>query len=150
MPPEPTIPKPPAVRPTIPAPWVMTPLFGAPATDRGASPAQVTGHRAAPSPRRASRRANSRPPAGPENRRRVTVKTGPRKDTADLLAVTPERVRRALARSFLRYGVTGDLDTAVRAAMNVIEPVLEAKDTEILRLHGVITASQRSPAARAG
>jgi hypothetical protein len=80
----------------------------------------------------------------------VTVKTGPRKDTADLLAVTPERVRRALARSFLRYAVTGDLDTAVRAAMNVIEPVLEAKDTEILRLHGVITASQRSPAARAG
>jgi len=78
------------------------------------------------------------------------VKTGPRKDTADLLAVTPVRVRRALARSFLRYGVTGDLDTAVRAAMNVIEPVLEAKDTEILRLHGVITASQRSSAARAG
>jgi hypothetical protein len=78
------------------------------------------------------------------------VKTGPRKDTADLLAVTPERVRRALARSFLRYGVTGDLDTAVRAAMNVIEPVLEAKDTEILRLHGVITASQRNSAARAG
>ena len=146
--PEPTIAKPPAVPPAIPAPWVMTPLFGAPASDdRGA---QVTGHRAAPSPRRASRRANSRPPAGPENRSRVTAKTGPRKNTADLLAVTPERVRRALARSFLRYGVTGDLDTAVRAAMNVIEPVLEAKDTEILRLHGVITASQRNSAARAG
>ena len=132
--PEPTIPKPPAARPAIPRPWVMTPLFGAPAsTDRGASPAQV--HHAAPSPRRASRRANERPPAGPGNRSRVTVKTGPRKDTADLLAITLERLRRALWRSFLRYGITGDLDTAVHAAMDVIGPVLEARDAEIMRLH---------------
>jgi hypothetical protein len=65
----------------------------------------------------------------------VTVKTGPRKDTADLLAVTLERLRRALWRSFLRYGITGDLDTAVHAAMDVIGPVLEARDAEIMRLH---------------
>jgi hypothetical protein len=51
-----------------------------------------------------------------------------------LLVVTAERLRRALGRSFLRYGVAGDLEAAVHAAMNVIEPVLEARDTEILRL----------------
>jgi hypothetical protein len=51
-----------------------------------------------------------------------------------LLAVTAERLRRSLARSFLRYGLVGDLEAAVHAAMNVIEPVLEARDTEILRL----------------
>jgi hypothetical protein len=46
----------------------------------------------------------------------------------------PERLRRALGRSFLRYGVSGDVETAVHAAMNVFEPVLDARDTEILRL----------------
>ena len=58
----------------------------------------------------------------------------PHKESADLLAITAERLRRALGRSFLRYGVAGDLEAAVHAAMNVIEPVLEARDTEILRL----------------
>jgi hypothetical protein len=53
---------------------------------------------------------------------------------ADLLAVTAERLRHALWRSFLRYGIPGDLASAVHAAMNVIEPVLQARDTEIERL----------------
>jgi hypothetical protein len=52
----------------------------------------------------------------------------------DLLTVTPERVQRALWRSFLRCGFTGELDDAVHAAMNVITPVLAARDTEITRL----------------
>ena len=62
------------------------------------------------------------------------MKSVPRKDPADLLAVTAEWLRRALRRSFLRYNVTGDLDAAVHAAMNVIGPVLEARDTELARL----------------
>jgi hypothetical protein len=57
-----------------------------------------------------------------------------RKEPPDLLTVTAERLRRALGRSFLRYGVPGDPEIAVHAAMNVIEPVLDARDTEILRL----------------
>ena len=57
-----------------------------------------------------------------------TARTGPK------AAITPERVRRALWRSFLRYGVAADIDSAVHAAMNVISPVLEAKDAEIRRL----------------
>jgi hypothetical protein len=65
----------------------------------------------------------------------------------DLLSVTPERIRRALRRSFLRYGISGELDAAVHAAMNVFGPVLEAKDTEILRLHE--TLGPLKPAARA-
>jgi hypothetical protein len=63
-----------------------------------------------------------------------TGKSGSLKEPADLLTVTAERLRRALARSFLRYGITGDLEAALHAAMNVVEPVLEARDTEILRL----------------
>ena len=55
-----------------------------------------------------------------------------------MLVVTAKRLRRALGRSFLRYGVAGDLEAAVHAAMNVIEPVLEARDTEILRLRGLM------------
>ena len=47
-------------------------------------------------------------------------------------------MRRALSRSFLRYNVAGDLDAAVHAAMNVIEPVLKARDTEIRRLRELI------------
>jgi len=66
--------------------------------------------------------------------------TGPHKEPADLLAVTAERLRRALGRSFLRYGLAGDLETAVHAAMNVIEPVLDARDTEILRLRRLMSA----------
>ncbi len=41
---------------------------------------------------------------------------GARPAAVDLLAVTPERVRRALWRSFLRCGFTGELDDAVHAA----------------------------------
>jgi hypothetical protein len=48
--------------------------------------------------------------------------------------ITHERIRRALWRSFLRYGLAADVDTAVHAAMNVIGPVMEAKDAEITRL----------------
>jgi len=56
------------------------------------------------------------------------VRTGP------AAAATGERVRRALWRSFLRYGVAADIDIAVHAAMNVVGPVLDAKDAEINRL----------------
>ena len=66
------------------------------------------------------------------------AKAGPGKDTSELLAVTADRLRRALARSFLRYGVHGDTDIAVHAAMNVVEPVLVARDTELHRLRGLI------------
>jgi hypothetical protein len=53
----------------------------------------------------------------------------------DLLTVTPERIARALWRSFLRYGITEQLDAAVHTAMNIIGPVLEARDAEIMRLN---------------
>jgi hypothetical protein len=65
----------------------------------------------------------------------------PQKETAELLAVTPEWLRRALTRSFLRYNVSGDLESAVHAAMNVVEPVLEARDIEITRLRDFISAA---------
>jgi hypothetical protein len=142
--PEPTIPKPQAAPAALQRPWVMTPLFCAPASSGSANPAPSTGRRAAPGSRRPSRRASSRSPAAQGNRGLTAVKTGPRnetavppgpgKDPADLLTVGAERLQRALWRSFLRYGVSGDLDTAVHAAMNVIGPVLAARDTEILRL----------------
>src|SRR6266404_3298905 len=134
--PEPTLPKRPSAASA--QPWVMTPLFRVPDSSE---PDEVPppGRRAARPPGR-GRRASSRLPAGRANRGGVTGKSGPRKDPADLLAVTAQRLRRALARSFLRYGVPGDLDAAVHAAMNVIEPVLDARDTEILRLRGLMTA----------
>ena len=112
MHPEPTPPKPGGV-PARPQPGVMTPLFAVP----GGTEPQLP-----PAPgRRARPAARTRSP-------------GPHKDPADLLTVTAERLRRALGRSFLRYGLAGDLEAAVHAAMNVIEPVIEARDTEILRL----------------
>jgi hypothetical protein len=64
----------------------------------------------------------------------------PDNDHADLLAVTAQRLRRALVRSFLRHGIAGDLEVAVHAAMNVIEPVLQARDTEIRRLRRPMAA----------
>ena len=70
------------------------------------------------------------------------MKSAARKDPADLLAVTAEWLRRALRRSFLRYNIPGDLEAAVHAAMNVIEPVLEARDTELARL-GRLAAARR-------
>jgi hypothetical protein len=116
----------------------MTPLFCVP--DEG-EPAPVpvpaaTGRRAARTPGR-SRRASPRGPASRTKRDGLP-------DPPDLLAVTAQRLRRALARSFLRYGVPGDLETAVHAAMNVVEPVLQARDTEILRLRRLVPAKRPS------
>ena len=133
--PEPTIPKRRAASPA-PQPWVMTPLFCVPDEDESAPvPVPVAqGRRAARSPSR-GRRASPRGPAGRTKRDGLP-------DPPDLLAVTVQRLRRALARSFVRYGVPGDPETAVHAAMNVIEPVLQARDTEILRLRRLMQAKR--------
>jgi len=131
--PEPTIPKRRAASPA-PQPWVMTPLFCVPDEDEPAS-VPVPGRRVARPPGR-GRRANPRGPVGRAKRDGLP-------EPPDLLAVTAQRLRRALARSFLRYGIPGDLETAVHAAMNVIEPVLQARDTEILRLRR-LTPAKRS------
>jgi len=116
--PEPTLPKRRRAAPAQPQPWAMTPLFAVPDSPDIIQP---PGRQDTRAPAR-GRRPNSRP-AG-----------NARKEPADLLTVTAERLRRALGRSFLRYGVAGDVETAVHAAMNVIEPVLDARDTEIIRL----------------
>ncbi len=126
--PEPTLPKPPATAPALPQPQVVTPL---PVGD-GPGPALSPGRRARPSGR--GRRPSSRPPAGRTGRGGVRGESRPGNGPADLLAITAQRLRRALARSFLRHGIPGDPQAAVHAAMNVIEPVLQARDTEILRL----------------
>ena len=109
---------------TQPQPGAMTPLFAVPDSPGIIPP---PGRQETREPAR-GRRPNSRQ-AGPG-----TSSAKPRKEPADLLTVTAERLRRALGRSFLRYGISGDLETTVHAAMNVIEPVLDARDTEILRL----------------
>jgi hypothetical protein len=137
--PEPTLPK---RRPAAPAPppWVMTPLFCVPDEDDPAPvPVPLPGRsrgrppgRRRPSPLAP---ASSRGGNGPSRRDRLP-------DPPDLLAVTGERLRRALARSFLRYGVAGDPEAAVHAAMNVVEPVLQARDTEILRLRRMVPAKR--------
>jgi hypothetical protein len=140
--PEPTIPKRRAASPA-PQPWVMTPLFCVPDEGEPAPvPAPVVAGRGAARPPGRSRRANPRGPAGPRGARSRAKRDG-LSDPPDLLAVTAQRLRRALARSFLRYGVPGDLETAVHAAMNVIEPVLQARDSEILRLRR-LTPAKRS------
>jgi hypothetical protein len=139
--PEPTIPKRRAASPA-PQPWVMTPLFCVP--DEGEPVPLTPGHRAARPP---SLRANPRRPPGPRgasNGASNRAKRDGLPDPPDLLAVTAQRLRRALARSFLRYGVPGDPETAVHAAMNVIEPVLQARDTEILRLRRLTPAKRPS------
>jgi hypothetical protein len=137
--PEPILPKRRRGAPAPPQPWAMTPLFAVPDSTESAS----SEPEAIPSPGRQTmrppgrgRRPNSRLPAGKAGPR----KAGPKKEPADLLAVTAERLRRALGRSFLRYGIAGDPETAVHAAMNVIEPVLDARDTEILRLRRLMGA----------
>jgi hypothetical protein len=140
--PEPTIPKPQAAPAALQRVWVMTPLFGAPGSPGSANPAQSPARRPARAPRRAGRRASPRTQAS-QGKRLTTVKTGPANETADLLGVGPERLRRALWRSFLRYGVSGDLDAAIHAAMNVIQPVLEARDAEIRRLCQLTTVRTR-------
>ena len=133
--PEPTIPKRRAASPA-PQPWVMTPLFCVPDEGEPAPvPAPVAPGRRAARPPGRSRRANPRGPAGRTKRDGLS-------DPPDLLAVIAQRLRRALARSFLRYGIPGDLETAVHAAMNVIEPVLQARDTEIVRLRRLMPAKR--------
>jgi hypothetical protein len=124
--PEPTRPKP-GRRPARPQPAGMTPLFAVPEGPE------------------------LEPAAAPKRRARPATRTrsaGPHKDPADLLSVTAERLRRALGRSFLRYGLAGDLEAAVHAAMNVIEPVLEARDTEILRLRRLMAGKRPGKGSR--
>ena len=135
--PEPTIPKRRAAA-SAPQPWVMTPLFCVPDETEPVpvSASAVSGRRTARPPSR-GHRANPRGPAGRTKRDGLA-------DPPDLLTVTAQRLRRALARSFLRYGVPGDPEVAVHAAMNVIEPVLQARDTEILRLRRLTPAKRPS------
>ncbi len=135
--PEPTIPKRGAAA-SAPQPWVMTPLFCVPDEDEPAPvPAPVIPGRGAARPPGRGRRASPRGPAGRAKRDGLS-------DPPDLLTVTAHRLRRALARSFLRYGVPGDPEVAVHAAMNVIEPVLQARDTEIVRLRRLMPAKRPS------
>jgi len=130
--PEPTIPKRRAAA-SAPQPWVMTPLFCVPDEEEPQlSSSSVSGRRASRPP---SRRVNPRGPASRTKRDGLS-------DPPDLLTVTAQRLRRALARSFLRYGVPGDPEVAVHAAMNVIEPVLQARDTEIVRLRRLTPAKR--------
>jgi hypothetical protein len=136
--PEPTLPKRRAPAPASPPPWVMTPLFRVPDGDEpDASPAP---ERWAARTSGRGRRASPRRPAGRGKRDGPVGEAGPLPDPPDLLGVTAQRLRRALARSFLRYGVPGDPEVAVYAAMNVVEPVLQARDTEILRLRRLRSA----------
>jgi hypothetical protein len=133
--PEPTAGKSAAAR-ARPQPGVMTPLFAVPGgTEPEVTPA--AGRRVRQAAR--NRRASPRLPA---------ADCGAHKDTADLLTVTAERLRRALGRSFLRYGIASDLETAVHAAMNVIEPVLDARDTEILRLRRMMAGKVPGKSSR--
>jgi len=133
--PEPTAGKS-AAAPARPQPGVMTPLFAVPGgTEPDVTPA--AGRRVRQAAR--TRRASPRLPV---------ADSGPHKDAADLLTVTAERLRRALGRSFLRYGIASDLEAAVHAAMNVIEPVLDARDTEILRLRRMMAGKVPGKSAR--
>jgi hypothetical protein len=148
--PEPTAGKSAAAR-GRPQPGVMTPLFAVPGgTEPDLIPPDppdppgprgprgpAAGRRVRPAAR--ARRASPRLPA---------ADSGPHKDTADLLTVTAERLRRALGRSFLRYGIASDLEAAVHAAMNVIEPVLDARDTEILRLRRMMAGKVPGKSSR--
>jgi hypothetical protein len=141
--PEPTIPKRRAAASAL-QPWVMTPLFCVPDEDEPApDPAPVVPGRRAARPPDGARRTNPRGSAGPRGARSRAKHDG-LADPPDLLAVTAQRLRRALARSFLRYGVPGDPELAVYAAMNVIEPVLQARDTEIVRLRRLMPAKRPS------
>jgi hypothetical protein len=130
--PEPTLPKRRRAAQAQPQPWTMTPLFAVPDSPDiirpSTSPSPSAGGGDTQAPARARRRPDTRQ-VPPDH---------PRQQPADLLTVTAERLRRALARSFLRYGVSADLETAVHAAMNVIEPVLDARDTELLRLRRLL------------
>jgi hypothetical protein len=111
----------------------MTPLFCVP--DEGESRVSSSSEAGRRATRPPSRRVNPRGPASRARRDGLS-------DPPDLLTVTAQRLRRALARSFLRYGVPGDPEVAVHAAMNVIEPVLQARDTEIVRLRRLMPAKR--------
>ncbi len=144
--PEPTLPKRRRAAPP-PQPWAMTPLFAVPDSAESAnSESRSSEPEVIPTPGRQGTRPRGRRPnsggrvASRADRGAGTGKAGAQKEPADLLAVTAQRLRRALGRSFLRYGIVGDLETAVHAAMNVIEPVLDARDTEILRLRRLMGA----------
>ena len=146
--PEPTLPKRRRGAPAPSQPWAMTPLFAVPdSATSGSSEQEVipsSGSFARPPgrgrrPESGGRVANRGAGPGKADPRKAGPRN-PHKEPADLLAVTAERLRRALGRSFLRYGIPGDLETAVHAAMNVIEPVLDARDTEILRLRRLMGA----------
>jgi len=106
----------------------MTPLFAVPDSPDVITPPEPAGGLPAGRGRRPNSRP-ARPGTGNADNARKSNKEPP-----DLLTVTAERLRRALGRSFLRYGIASDLETAVHAAMNVVEPVLDARDGEILRL----------------
>ena len=147
--PEPTLPKRRRGAPAAPQPWAMTPLFAVPdSAESDSSEFEVIpspGRPATYPPGRGGRPNSGSRMAGRASRGAGTGKggprkTGPHKEPADLMAITAERLRRALGRSFLRYGLAGDLETAVHAAMNVIEPVLDARDAEILRLRRLMGA----------
>jgi hypothetical protein len=130
-----------AAAPARPQP-VMTPLFSVPG---GIEPEVSLGAKRRARPAGRTRRPSARLPAPRADPARTdldggTGKSGSPKEPADLLTVTAERLRRALARSFLRYGITGDLEAAIHAAMNVVEPVLEARDSEILRLRQLMAS----------
>jgi hypothetical protein len=119
----------------------MTPLFAVP--DSGSGEPEIVPVPRRRGPARPARRASgSGGPDGAVSGRGRRTTAGSRLDAGDLVAVTAERLQRALARSFLRYGVPGDPEAAVHAAMNVIEPVLQARDTEILRLRGLMTGKR--------
>jgi len=133
--PEPTIPKRRAASPA-PQPWVMTPLFCVPDSDETDIPPPPRRRAARP----AGRERNTRRPAVRARRDDAAGESGPGQQPTDLLTVPAQRLRQALARSFLRYGIPGDLEAAVHAAMNVIEPVLQARDAEILRLRRLMGA----------
>jgi hypothetical protein len=128
--PEPTLPKRAAAR-ARPQTGVMTPLFSVPDDDEPG---------AFPPPGRRVRQPSTRTRRPPAN----GTKTSSHVETSELLAVTAERLRRSLARSFLRYGLVSELEAAVHAAMNVVEPVLEARDTEILRLRQLMAGKRPS------
>jgi hypothetical protein len=137
--PEPTLPKRRRAAPGAaaqPQPWAMTPLFAVPDSPDALSPPEPPGGRPAARPPGRGRRPNSRS-ARPGNSDSARTSN---QEPPDLLTVTAERLRRALGRSFLRYGMASDLETAVHAAMNVVEPVLDARDGEILRLRRLVGA----------
>ena len=104
---------------------------------------------AAPTPARKNRGSVKRKNRDTDRKPEHKLMTGG--SAVDLLTVTPERIARALWRSFLRYGITEQLEAAVHTAMNVIGPVLEAKDAEIMRLNQTLRQmkARTAPAKRA-